>query len=198
MKSKKEKWVNCYKAPQNYEVSDYGRVRNKKTKKILKLHLSRDGYLRCGLSVNGKTEVVGVNRLVYLSFYPNTPHYLNIHHLDHNKTNNKLSNLGAIDQKTHASMHARLRVLMGTLNYIAPPEKGINNPICKGYVVALCPLSSKIKHIMAGSSEMLSLGFDPRGVHKVVNGMRKKYRGFAFKRVPNNMKIKVGQIFNEN
>jgi hypothetical protein len=195
MKIVKEKWADGYYFPDKYEVSDLGRVRNKITKRIYKASLERTGYLSIFLRNKGQRVFVRVHRLVYLSFNPQTPLSLNVHHLDHIRNNNKLSNLGAIDHKTHASMHAKIRISSGTFPQIL--KKGAENISYKGRVIAICPQTNIIKHIMCGKSEMRNLGFRSSKISLVVNGFRKRHRGLFFKRIPDILNFKVGQLFSE-
>ena len=51
----KESWKEVNEYP-NYEVSDLGRVRNKKTGKLLSLKNVDRGYIRVGLCLNGKKK----------------------------------------------------------------------------------------------------------------------------------------------
>jgi len=74
-----------------YEVSNKGEVRNKKTKHVKSLRLSRNGYLRVTLYPSGKTY--HVHRLVSEVFIekPSDKDYVN--HKDGNKMNNHVENL---------------------------------------------------------------------------------------------------------
>ena len=75
----------------NYEVSSFGNVRNKKTGRILK-SANKGGYCYVGLSC-GKIKSCHVHRLVALSFIPNPENKAQVNHKDKNGLNNKLSNL---------------------------------------------------------------------------------------------------------
>jgi hypothetical protein len=76
----------------NYEVSNLGKVRNKKTGRILKAHCN-GGYLIVGLSYKGKTRSHRVHQLVALAFIDNPENKPQVNHIDKDGTNNKLSNL---------------------------------------------------------------------------------------------------------
>lgn len=76
----------------NYEVSNLGQVRNKKTGRILKPACC-GGYLSVGLSRKGKTSSHRVHQLVALSFIDNPENKPQVNHIDKDGTNNKLSNL---------------------------------------------------------------------------------------------------------
>jgi len=111
---KLEKW-NVIAYNRKYEVSDYGRVRNRKTGRILKPQISptcKEGYLMVSLSngfKNRKTYVI--HRLVVRAFYGVRPRGKECCHNDGNSRNNKLSNLrydthkaNGLDSKKHGSL----------------------------------------------------------------------------------------------
>lgn len=75
----------------NYEVSSFGRVRNKNTGRILKAS-SKGGYYTVGLS-NVVTKSFRVHQLVAKAFIPNPENKNQINHKDKNGLNNKVSNL---------------------------------------------------------------------------------------------------------
>ncbi len=77
----------------NYEVSNKGNVRNKKTNKFIKPSLMKNGYLKITLSKNKKLKTFTVHRLVAIAFIPNPENKLNTDHIDNNKLNNNANNL---------------------------------------------------------------------------------------------------------
>ena len=86
----KEEWLTISNYD-NYEVSSFGRVRNKKTGRILKSS-NRGGYYVVGLS-NIKTKTFQVHRLVAETFIENLENKAHVNHKDKNSLNNHLSNL---------------------------------------------------------------------------------------------------------
>ena len=76
----------------NYEVSNLGKVRNKKTGRILKSGRT-GGYLSVGLRLNGSSKTLKVHQLVGLSFIENQKNKPQINHIDKNGLNNNESNL---------------------------------------------------------------------------------------------------------
>lgn len=76
----------------NYEVSNYGNVRNRRTLKVLKPRNHR-GYYRVAFYKNGKQYNHAVHRLVAGAFLANPKKYPIVRHLDDVTTNNMVSNL---------------------------------------------------------------------------------------------------------
>lgn len=85
----KEFWLELKDNP-NYEVSNLGHVRNKRTGKILKPQLNKEGgYQR--VSINSRHRYV--HRLVADTFFDGEHDKLDVNHIDGNKRNNTLANL---------------------------------------------------------------------------------------------------------
>ena len=97
MFNNKEEWRSIgFLGFHNYEVSSYGQVRNKITGKILKQSQTRHGYLQVSLyDGHGNVKHCRVNRLVGMAFLLDQRKNNNdeIHHIDENKENIRLSNL---------------------------------------------------------------------------------------------------------
>lgn len=85
-----EDW--CHFTDFNYEVSNLGRVRNIKTKRILR-PMCNGGYMNVGLSKNGKIKTYSIHQLVGLCFIENPDKKPHINHIDKNRSNNNVSNL---------------------------------------------------------------------------------------------------------
>lgn len=77
---------------ENYEVSSFGNVKNKKTSRILKAY-NRGGYYCVGLSKNSNLLTFNVHRLVAKAFIANIDNKAHVNHKDKNGLNNNLSNL---------------------------------------------------------------------------------------------------------
>ena len=199
MKKEKEIWVDSYHFPEKYEVSNLGRIRLKLTGEIKKPSI-RSGYHMAKFRHKNQFANMTLQRLIYFSFYPSTPLSLVIHHLDDNKLNNRLDNLAPIDRRAHSSMHSRMRILSGTFTLPPVRKPGLQHQCCKGFTLAICPKSSEIKYIMAGTKEIKSLGFDPSSVGAVIRGSKcyKTHKKYIFKRVPKDSTFKVGDIFDTN
>lgn len=84
----------------NYEVSTLGRVRNKKTGRVLKA-ADIGGYYSVGLSC-GKTKSYSVHQLVAQAFLPNPENKPQVNHLDKNGLSNKVTNLEWVTNKENS------------------------------------------------------------------------------------------------
>lgn len=99
----------------NYEISNFGFVRNKKTNRILKTHMRGGGYTFTTIMSRIDDEATAckfsVHRLVAEAFIPN-PNPTSktmVDHIDHNRNNNRADNL----QWVNPSENARKRGIMG-------------------------------------------------------------------------------------
>ena len=73
----------------DYEINKNGKIRNVTTKKILKQTENSDGYLT--VSINGETMYI--HRLVAIQFLKPVAGKTEVDHRNHNKNDNRLSNL---------------------------------------------------------------------------------------------------------
>ena len=77
----------------NYEVSDFGRIRNPKTGRILKTFTDDKGYERVSLVGKDKTYLKKVHTVVAKTFVEGYKTGLCVVHKDTNKLNNRADNL---------------------------------------------------------------------------------------------------------
>ena len=87
-------WKEC-KICSSYLISTEGEIKHKKTNKILKPKIDKDGYLSIGLSMGarGQRKMVFIHRLVAEAFVPNPYNKPLVRHINGNKTDNKYTNL---------------------------------------------------------------------------------------------------------
>ena len=88
----KEEWRTIQTFP-NYQVSNLGNVRNTLTNKLLTPYDAGNGYMRIGLTRDGKKHQFYVHRLVCVAFRPNPEKKETVNHLNGIKNDNRLSNL---------------------------------------------------------------------------------------------------------
>lgn len=79
----------------NYEISEEGQVRNKKTQYILKGRPSKSGYYQVSIKedTNNKFKNQYIHRLVAQYFIENPENKREVNHKDGNKLNNNVNNL---------------------------------------------------------------------------------------------------------
>ena len=80
---------------ENYSVSNHGNVRNDNTGLILKPRRHTAGYHTVCL---GRNHYKYIHRLVANAFCENENNYVQVDHIDHNKTNNNYQNLRWVSQ----------------------------------------------------------------------------------------------------
>lgn len=117
-----EKWIIFQENP-NYEISSCGRIRNKKTNRLLRVD-NNQKYSRIELSNSGKRKKYYIHRLVYCSF--NNDYNLDgyvIDHIDNDAKNNNLSNLQKITQQENCLKQERFN------DYFTEVETGVSK--CK-------------------------------------------------------------------
>lgn len=86
-----EEWIDCF-CSSNYEVSNFGRVRNKKThyQSFGNNPKNNDGYI--SISIDGEYQLL--HRVVLQSWNPIKDYQsFTVEHLDGNRSNNRLDNL---------------------------------------------------------------------------------------------------------
>ena len=111
-------WVDIPNYKGVYQINKFGQVRGlprlsyngKRLKgKIMKQHLSTDGYLRVVLSKNCKRKTIEVHRLMAYSFLNHKPdsHIRVVDHIDNDKLNNNIDNLQIVSQRVNCTKDRR-------------------------------------------------------------------------------------------
>jgi hypothetical protein len=88
-----EEWKKIEEGEGRYSISNCGRVRNDKTKKILRQLTLVNGYLAVPLTENKKSRYYRVHRLVAKYFVSGYVKEKQVNHIDGVKTNNHYTNL---------------------------------------------------------------------------------------------------------
>lgn len=93
-----EKWLPLIYRGETYDrlyVSNYGKVKNLKTNKLIKFGLNKRGYLCATISLGSRENKASVkmHRLVAEAFIPLIEGKNHVNHKDGNKINNRADNL---------------------------------------------------------------------------------------------------------
>lgn len=98
-----EIWKDIEEFNGKYEISSYGRLRNKTSKYVLKPRKNYKGYL--DINICGKTKLI--HRLVAQAFILNQDNKPQVNHIDEDKTNNNVVNLEWCTAKENSNWGTR-------------------------------------------------------------------------------------------
>ena len=154
-----------------YEVSNHGKVRNSKTKRIIKPFVCDNGYLQVGLHKDGKQKTCYIHRLVALAFIPNPENKPTVNHLNENKTLNTVENLEWATHKEQNIYGTRTERMLKKRQ-----EKG-----CSGKPVYYIENGVAIVYPSAKSAELD--GFKHDGICKCCKGKQESHKGKKWKYV---------------
>ncbi|NJL52917.1 MAG: endodeoxyribonuclease [Hydrococcus sp. SU_1_0] len=133
---------------EGYQVSNYGRVKNSKTGKILKPYLTR-GYLRVSLYNESGRKCKLVHRLVAEAFLPNPDNKFDVNHINGCKIDANVCNLEWVSASENMS-HAHSNGLRPRID--TQGEKNGFSKLTKFQVM-------QIKHLLAeGKSTQKTIG----------------------------------------
>jgi hypothetical protein len=157
-------WVTIKGYP-DYEITNNGIVRNKKTKRILSTYINNEGYAVVKVFNNKKEFKRRIHRLVASTFIPNPDNLPQVNHKDKNRLNNDIKNLEWCTSK-HNSRHSH------------------NNGNHKGHVQVKQyskdnEFIKEFETIVQASNET---GANVRSIQKCLKGEAKTAGGFVWKR----------------
>lgn len=113
------KWKPIEGFEQQYMVSNTGDIYSIRKKRILTPKITRSGYCRVGLSVNGKVSFMAVHRLVAKAFVPNIQEKPTVNHKNENKLDNRAENLEWMTNKEQNTYGTRIERAKAHTDYKA-------------------------------------------------------------------------------
>lgn len=174
----KEEWKNIA-GYANYMVSNYGKVKNITTGKILKGNNNGKGYLHVVLyDENHIGKCIMIHRLVAKAFIPNPDNLEQVNHIDECKTNNRSDNLEWVTsiQNINHGTHNK-RVGLGNPNRI--PIYSVDKLGNIKYFNSAREASMYYKQ--------LGLKVTPSGISKALHKEIHTYKNFAWFRQDDNI-----------
>lgn len=179
-----EHWRPTYIFPNDYLVSDEGKVYSKRTNKILRPGCDKDGYLTHILCVNGERHTVKAHRLVAMAFIPNLDNKPAIDHINENKQDNRVSNLRWVTNKENSNNPLTLKRLRDHANdnyakmYLASVRRDFGRK-----PVAVYKDGELIQIFRTQRLAAEFVGCGEGDVSWCVSGKQKQAKGYTFKRI---------------
>lgn len=149
----------------NYEVSNAGRVRNKKTNKFITGY-DHFGYLR--ITLPNRNNVLK-HRLVAGAHIPNPDNKPEINHIDGNKQNNDVCNLEWVTRKENVQHAHKIGLCTEHIRRIA---KKFSKKVVQH------SLTGEVIQVWDSFAECGRNGYSQSSVHACCNGKLSTYRGF--------------------
>ena len=87
-----------------YQVSNFGRVKNVRYNRLLKLGHNEKGYVRVTLTKNNKCKTLKVHRLVAIAFISKPSKDEEINHINNIRDDNRVSNLEWCSHRKNMSL----------------------------------------------------------------------------------------------
>lgn len=167
-----EVWKPYPEFPNNYLVSNLGKVKNMRGRE-LKPQLHKTGYLRVYLCVDSRKYVRSTHRMVAITFLETVDGKEEVNHLDLDKTNNVATNLQWATKQENMDHAVLTKAIQNPFGVEARNSK---------YRTKIYDLEGNLKHVTYGNKELKDLGFDWRNVHACITGRQKTHRGHRFTR----------------
>lgn len=160
-----EEWMQSAWNADKYEVSSNGRVKNKKTGRILRPRKTRKGYLQIGLRKDGKKKCFRVHRLVWESFNGPIPEGMQINHINEDKTDNRIENLSLMTCKDNNNWGTRNKRI----------SKPVEQYTLSGIYLRTWPSIINVER------ELGQLGFRCGSICSCCKGKQKTHKGYIWK-----------------
>lgn len=165
-------WRDTYIYGEQYQVSNNGMVRNKKTGHLLTPQEDKKGYLRVRLSLHDKKATAKLHRLVATAFLDNPDNKPQVNHKDTNKKNNCVGNLEWVTNGEN-----QLHAYQTGLNYVTGRAGRKKRPVCKINLLN----GEIIKEYSSLAEAGIKNDIKSSNICKVLSGERKSCGGFGWR-----------------
>jgi hypothetical protein len=124
-----EIWKEVNDFSVSYSISNYGKVLRNDTNKILKIYDNGIGYKMVSIKINHKYKILYLHRLVAKYFIDNPNNYLEVNHVDFDKSNNTSENLEWCNRKHNMNHYykqpdySRKKLNTCLIDYYKPSKK---------------------------------------------------------------------------
>lgn len=159
-----------------YQVSNLGRVKNKKTNNIRKTYISKIGYYAINLYKKDNRKTTFLHRLIAEAFIPNPNNLPCVNHKDENKLNNNLDNLEWCSYSYNNTYG------IGQENRKKALSKSLTNNPNRSTPVNQYDLSGNlIKSYPSISEAYRATGINLVLIHRVIKGKQKQTKGYVWR-----------------
>jgi NUMOD4 motif. len=182
-------WYNCSFLDNAYAVNEFGEIRSNERygldgrivhSKILKPYEINTNYLVVDLRYNGERRRYLVHRLVYCTINNidiNTN--LVIHHKDHNRHNNSISNLDIITQSENIREYVNSEFYKPKSEEARRQFGARNREIHRKRVAQIDFYTGRVIRIFDALMDVQRiLGFEPASIARVCRGQQKSSYGY--------------------
>lgn len=168
-----EEWKEVDDYP-DYYVSNYGNVWSKKSGKMLKQAIDKDGYKIVTLYRDGEYKKRKVHRLVASAFLSSSIDGKQINHIDENPANNRLDNIEICD--------ASYNINYGNRNKKVSEANKTNGKILRKPVEAVNS-AFEVEMRFDSMHDAERAGYNRAAIYMVCNnyGRLKTYKGFIWR-----------------
>lgn len=187
-----ETWKDIKDFEGMYQVSDLGRVRsidrfdNMGRLRKGEIKVARDnghGYFAVQMYRDNKPKVGYVHRLVATAFIENPDNKPEVHHIDSDRSNNKLENLKWVTSKENNNFPEHIKAMQSNENWAKQRQDAMAKARDKAIVIN----SYRTRFTRGGVSLEFSsladgarrLGLDKGGCTRVANGKQKHTHGYT-------------------
>lgn len=106
-----------------YEINSNGEIRITYSKYVLAQTVNNRGLLKCDVTIDGKKHSLYIHKLLAEYFVPNPNNFNRAYHIDGDKTNNVLSNIGWTNQSEVITRGHATKKHGKKVNQYSEPEK---------------------------------------------------------------------------